>query len=147
LVDLGKVEFVGGTWAAPNPALTSLEHTIANIAEGHKWLAKSLGLTSIPTAWEVHAYAHFAASSVLYADLGYERLVLSNINEHLKLELMRNKTLEFLWDRIPTHVLYQDMNIAEMLRTDNPKSCWTDETCDEFFAPYFSLQQRASRSG
>ena len=64
---------------------------------GHDFLERELNIKPPKIAWQVDAFGHSASSNRLFAEMGYEAIFFSRMNETLKGELRKKKQMQFIW--------------------------------------------------
>jgi hypothetical protein len=91
---------LSGGWSQHDEACTHYEDIINNMMVGHEFLKKEFDL--VPTVgWQIDSFGHSSSNARLFAEMGFDAIILNRIDFEDKLQRKNAKTLEFLWR--PSH--------------------------------------------
>jgi len=76
----GRFEFVNGGWVAHDEACPSFNAIITNIYEGHRFLKDEFNVVP-KVAWQLDTFGNSAGNALLFAQMGYESMVMGKLNE------------------------------------------------------------------
>ncbi|KAJ1893037.1 mannosyl-oligosaccharide 1,3-1,6-alpha-mannosidase activity protein [Kickxella alabastrina] len=96
LIELGRLDVVGGTYVSPDEGLVSWWANTAIVDIGHRTLAKHFNATT-GVGWQVDNFGHFGATPHLLASSGYSRMVLGRMAFRDLYEFRSRSQLQFLW--------------------------------------------------
>jgi hypothetical protein len=115
-------------------ALTDFEAVISQLERGHSFLNKTFDIPHPTVGWQIDPFGHSALTPTLMQKFGYEVLVVSRIDERLKLgQLHMEGNLEFMWKgadlgsqtAMLTHDLYKHYSMPRELNPLDDYSCWS----------------------
>lgn len=75
---------MNGGWVASDEACPTFEDFIINILAGHEFLEKEFGITP-KIAWHCDPFGHSSVTPELFAQMGYQALFFSRVNDEEKL--------------------------------------------------------------
>eukprot|EP01119_Soliformovum_irregulare_P019887 TRINITY_DN6388_c0_g1_i4.p1 TRINITY_DN6388_c0_g1~~TRINITY_DN6388_c0_g1_i4.p1 ORF type:complete len:1028 (+),score=331.23 TRINITY_DN6388_c0_g1_i4:166-3084(+) len=101
MVKSGQWEFVGGGWVQNDEAAASLDVVIGQVSAGHEYLLKHFGVRP-RIGWQIDPFGHSSLTPTIFAQVGYQALVLNRIHHQLKGTYIRDSDLEFIWRPSPT---------------------------------------------
>lgn len=96
LVEADRLVFVGGGWVQNDEANPDVGQVVEQVSEGHEWLRAHFGVTP-RIAWQIDPFGHSSLTPALYANMGYEAIVLNRVHFALKTDFKRQKHMEFVW--------------------------------------------------
>eukprot|EP00003_Mantamonas_plastica_P005509 TRINITY_DN1441_c1_g2_i4.p1 TRINITY_DN1441_c1_g2~~TRINITY_DN1441_c1_g2_i4.p1 ORF type:complete len:1388 (-),score=486.72 TRINITY_DN1441_c1_g2_i4:112-4029(-) len=114
LVQRGQLEFVHGGWVQNDEANAHYDAVITQVEQGHAYLEKTLGVKP-RVGWQIDPFGHSALTPSLFAQMGYDAMVINRIPFYKKAEFKNTKRMEFIWrgsgslgkdTEILTHVLH-----------------------------------------
>eukprot|EP01117_Protostelium_nocturnum_P002404 TRINITY_DN1308_c0_g1_i1.p1 TRINITY_DN1308_c0_g1~~TRINITY_DN1308_c0_g1_i1.p1 ORF type:complete len:1186 (+),score=397.13 TRINITY_DN1308_c0_g1_i1:18-3575(+) len=114
LVKNGQLEFIGGGIVQNDEAASSIDAVINQVTDGHEYIKKHFG-TRPRIAWQIDPFGHSTLTPFLFAEMGYEAMIINRINHRLKGDYKENRNMEFIWNPSPslgskheifTHILY-----------------------------------------
>jgi hypothetical protein len=76
------------------------------MTEGHLYLKKEFNYT-IETGWQIDTFGHSSSTPLLFKEMDFKYLVLNRINHRYKKKFQKEKKLEFYWNELFVHVLYE----------------------------------------
>ena len=97
LVASGQLEFVGGGWVQHDEANPSPEAIVAQLTEGHEYLATLFGVKP-RVGWSIDPFGASAASAAIAATAGYDALVINRVDFNVKDALKARAAMEFVWE-------------------------------------------------
>lgn len=89
----GRVECVGGTWAAPDENIPTGEALIRNFLAGREFFENELG-ARVNTAWEIDEFGHPAQMPQIFSGCGFSQFVFARgvpMNRH------EDHPADFVW--------------------------------------------------
>lgn len=85
------------------------EDMIDNMMMGHEWILKEFGVRP-RIAWQIDTFGHSNTNARLFAEMGFDALFLSRIDDIDKIRRTKDRELEFVWTP-NTESLGNDVNI------------------------------------
>ena len=89
LVQTNRLEIVGGGWVQHDEALPDYELALRNMQTGFSYLREKLNITKIKTGWQLDPFGHSSLTAALMEKMGFETLVLSRVDEDVRVYLIR----------------------------------------------------------
>jgi hypothetical protein len=94
----GRLAFVGGGWVQNDEANPDVGQVVEQMTEGHDWLRAHFGAAAAPrVAWQIDPFGHSSLTPTLYADMGFQAVVLNRLHFALKDDFKRQRHMEFVW--------------------------------------------------
>ncbi|XP_050302527.1 lysosomal alpha-mannosidase-like isoform X2 [Anthonomus grandis grandis] len=153
LVDNGQIEFIGGGWSMNDEAVTNYQSIIDQMTWGLRKLNDTFGECGRPKmGWQIDPFGHSNEMASIFAQLGYDGVILGRIDYQDKTNRIENKSMEMVWrgsenagrkSDIFTSVLYNHY--------DAPKDFCFDVLCndgnlvDDPSSPEYNIEQRATQ--
>ena len=97
LVEERRLEFVGGGWVQHDEANPGPDAIVAQLTEGHEYLATLFGVKP-RVAWSIDPFGASAASAAVAAAAGYDALVINRVDYSVKDALKSRAAMEFIWE-------------------------------------------------
>eukprot|EP01117_Protostelium_nocturnum_P009401 TRINITY_DN3354_c0_g1_i1.p1 TRINITY_DN3354_c0_g1~~TRINITY_DN3354_c0_g1_i1.p1 ORF type:complete len:900 (-),score=293.96 TRINITY_DN3354_c0_g1_i1:72-2771(-) len=96
LVDSKQIEYNLGGICMNDEAVTTYYEEVNQLTNGALWLQQNLGVK--PTSvWQIDAFGHSSATASLISQMEYPYYVINRIPFHLKDQMKKEKSLEFIW--------------------------------------------------
>jgi hypothetical protein len=112
LITTGRFEFVNGGWVQTDEACPSYTSMIDLMTVGQEYLLERFGIKP-RVAWQIDPFGHDSRIPLLYAEMGFDALVINRVHHKIKQMMKNNKALEFIWNvdgntnhSMFTHVLH-----------------------------------------
>ena len=70
-------------------ALPDYELALRNMQTGFSYLREKLNITKIKTGWQLDPFGHSSLTAALMEKMGFETLVLSRVDEDVRVYLIR----------------------------------------------------------
>ena len=102
LIQNGQLEITMGGWSATDEACPNYEDIINNMYIGHGFLKREFGITP-KIGWMIDAFGHTSANAALFADMGFDALFIGRVDETLRKQMMKEKSMTFLWRPFQKH--------------------------------------------
>ena len=119
----GRIEIVGGGFVQNDEANSDWENVLRQMELGRRYMKEQFGVESIKVGWQLDPFGYSALTPSLWAQMGYEYLVINRIDYSLKKSLRTTGKLEFVWEgtnfgenyQMFTHVLYEHYSSPKIL--------------------------------
>ena len=93
-----QFEFVTGGWVMPDEANSNLYALETQLDEGHAWLRKTFGESSIPKyGWSIDPFGYSPTTPYLLKKRGFKGTLIQRVHYAVKTEFAKKRTLEFSW--------------------------------------------------
>lgn len=133
-VNNGQLEFIGGGWSMNDEAATNYHSTIDQMTWGFQKLNETFGACGRPKiGWQIDPFGHSREQASIFAQLGFDGVLLGRIDYEDKMNRWATKTPEMIWkssnnlekSEIFTSVLYNNYAppkgfCFDILCTDDP---------------------------
>lgn len=87
---------VGGGWIQNDEALPTYTAIIDQMTLGHQYLLERFGVR--PTiAWQIDPFGHGGVTPQLFAEMGFDALVINRVHHRIKTMMKNDQALEFVW--------------------------------------------------
>ena len=136
LLDNKQFEFVTGGWVMPDEANSNIYALETQLDEGHAWLRKTFGESSIPKyGWSIDPFGYSPTIPYLLKKRGFKGTLIQRVHYAVKTEFAKKKTLEFnwrqTWDRKGEYDLFT--HLMPFYSYDVPHTCGPDPSvCCQF---------------
>ncbi|XP_077547808.1 lysosomal alpha-mannosidase-like [Haemaphysalis longicornis] len=99
LVHSGQLQFVGGGWTQNDEAVTHYTAIIDQMTLGLRFLNDTFGPEcGVPSvAWQADPFGHSVAQAALFAEMGFDNVMLGRLSIEKKHAWQQARTLEFVW--------------------------------------------------
>ncbi|XP_060520149.1 lysosomal alpha-mannosidase-like [Cylas formicarius] len=98
LVNSGQLEFIGGGWSMNDEATTHYQSIIDQMTWGLRKLNESFGECGHPKiGWQIDPFGHSREMASIFAQLGFDGVLLGRIDTDEKGYRMQTKTAEMVW--------------------------------------------------
>ncbi|CAG9764084.1 unnamed protein product [Ceutorhynchus assimilis] len=98
LVTRGQIEFTGGGWSMNDEAVVNYQSTIDQITWGLRRLNDTFGDCGRPRmGWQIDPFGHSSEMASIFAQLGYDGVVLGRIDYQDKITRIHNKSMDMVW--------------------------------------------------
>ncbi|KAJ9591912.1 hypothetical protein L9F63_001514, partial [Diploptera punctata] len=102
MVNDGRLEFVGGAWSMNDEATTHYYSIIDQFTWGLKRLNDTFGECGRPrVGWQIDTFGHSRVMASIFAEMGYDGLIIGRIDHSDKAERLSAKTAEMVWQGSP----------------------------------------------
>ncbi|KAK9878747.1 hypothetical protein WA026_023678, partial [Henosepilachna vigintioctopunctata] len=97
-VSSGQLEFIGGAWSMNDEATTHYQSIIDQFSWGLRKLNETFGECGRPKiGWQIDPFGHSREMASIFAQLGYDGLLLGRIDYQDKNNRFATKTPEVVW--------------------------------------------------
>lgn len=96
LVKNKQLEFVNGGWVDNDEANPNFDDIINNMMIGHEFIKKTFGVYP-KIGWNVDVFGHSDANVRLMAQMGFEALFFSRLDQAEKGYRQKKRAMNFLW--------------------------------------------------
>ena len=96
LVSNGQIEFVDGGYVDPDEATPNFDDMLNNLMVGRKFLHDTFGVVP-KVGWDIDAFGHSDENTRLLAELGYDAMFFSRMDEEEKSQRSGHQAMNFLW--------------------------------------------------
>ncbi|KAL1517915.1 hypothetical protein ABEB36_001615 [Hypothenemus hampei] len=98
LVNNGQIQFTGGGWSMNDEAATNYQSIIDQMAWGLRKLNESFGDCGRPKmGWQIDPFGHSSEMASIFAQLGFDGVILGRIDYEDKETRVKNKSMEMVW--------------------------------------------------
>ncbi|XP_076264017.1 lysosomal alpha-mannosidase-like [Rhynchophorus ferrugineus] len=98
LVNNGQIEFIGGGWSMNDEAVTNYQSIIDQMSWGLRRLSDCFGECARPKmGWQIDPFGHSSEMASIFAQLGYDGVILGRIDFQDKEVRLANKSMEMVW--------------------------------------------------
>ncbi|XP_060520627.1 lysosomal alpha-mannosidase-like isoform X2 [Cylas formicarius] len=136
LVNSGQLEFVGGGWSMNDEATTNYLAIIDQMTWGLKKLNDTFGECGRPkVGWQIDPFGHSKEMASIFAQLGFDGLIINRIDYEDKNIRLAKKSMEFIWRGSDSLGASSDIFTSVMFRHYSAPSglCFDSVLCrDEF---------------
>ncbi|KAL0483218.1 alpha-mannosidase [Acrasis kona] len=134
LINTGRFEILGGGWIQNDEACPSTQAIINQMTVGHDYLLNRFNIRP-RVAWQIDPFGHEGRNPKLYADMGFDAMVINRVHHKIKAQMKVEQSLEFIWkpnssgassssrnesDGIMTHVLHTHYSAPQGFDFENP---------------------------
>jgi alpha-mannosidase II len=113
LINTGRFEIVGGGWIQNDEACPSAQAIINQMTLGHEYLLSRFNVRP-KVAWQIDPFGHEGRIPTLYADMGFDAIVINRVHHKIKAQMKIEKALEFIWkpksSAVPTTTYRNESN-------------------------------------
>ena len=96
LVKENRFEFISGGVVSSDEACPTYSDIVENMQVGHDFLMREFGVTP-KVAWHADAFGHSSTNVRLFKELGFEGFFFGRVSDDEKVELKKNKDMQFNW--------------------------------------------------
>jgi lysosomal alpha-mannosidase len=97
-VNSGQLEFIGGGWTMNDEATTHYHSIVDQMTWGLRKLNDSFGECGRPKiGWQIDPFGHSREMASIFAQLGFDGLLLGRIDYEDKVNKFATKTMEMVW--------------------------------------------------
>lgn len=151
LVNNGQIEFIGGGWSMNDEAVTNYQSIVDQMTWGLRKLNDCFGECGRPKiGWQIDPFGHSSEMASIFAQLGYDGVILGRIDfEDQKIRLA-NKSMEMVWrgsnslgspTDIFTSVLYNHYDAPTGFCFD--LLCGDYPLVDDISSPEYNIESRS----
>ncbi|XP_058798007.1 lysosomal alpha-mannosidase-like isoform X1 [Phymastichus coffea] len=103
LINEGRLEIIGGGWSMNDEAATHYQSLIDQYTWGFRRLNDTFGECARPKiGWQIDPFGHSREQASIFAQLGFDGMLLNRIDYQDKEQRLQNKTMEFIWEANPS---------------------------------------------
>ncbi|XP_059142401.1 lysosomal alpha-mannosidase-like, partial [Physella acuta] len=123
LIKERRLELINGGWVMSDAGVTTYNDIIDQHTLGFNFISETFGACAhTRTAWHVDQFGHSREHASIFAQMGYDALVISRIDYQDLTNRKKNKDMELIWNTSPRNL-------------KNRSTLFTHVTYDGYYAP------------
>ncbi|XP_044750282.1 lysosomal alpha-mannosidase isoform X3 [Coccinella septempunctata] len=149
-VKSGQLEFIGGAWSMNDEATTHYQSIIDQFTWGLRKLNETFGVCGRPKlGWQIDPFGHSREMASIFAQLGFDGLLLGRIDYQDKSNRFKTRTPEVVWKASDNLGDAANLFTGVMYNTYSPPSgfcfdvlCSDEPIIDDPHSPDYNVDRR-----
>ncbi|XP_045462132.1 lysosomal alpha-mannosidase isoform X1 [Harmonia axyridis] len=151
-VNSGQLEFIGGAWSMNDEATTHYQSIIDQFTWGLRKLNETFGSCGRPKlGWQIDPFGHSREMASIFAQLGFDGLLLGRIDYQDKGNRFKTRTPEVVWKGSDNLGEAAHLFTGVMYNTYSPPSgfcfdilCEDEPIIDDVHSPDYNVDKRVN---
>lgn len=148
----GQLEIIGGAWSMNDEAVTHYQSIIDQFTWGLRRLNDTFGKCGRPkVGWQIDPFGHSREMASIFAQLGFDGLLLGRIDYQDKLTRFKNKSPEMIWQGSQNLGNNSQLFTSVMYNTYSPPPgfcfdilCSDEPIIDDKKSPEYNVDKRVA---